>query len=170
MARMIYADKTRTLDAGKVNTLACKGKVMQSDLHLVGACSVRYDGAEIAAPAEGQTATLHCADRLMRSDVVVVTPACVLSGTWEWDEWFPEWPDEPLRQLVRFSTARGAYDAITIYPIDRVSYGTTAPVVVYEWASYPEWLDAAQRTITFDGEQPVTQAFYDWFTANATPV
>lgn len=47
------------------------------------------------------------------------------------------------------------------------SDGDVDYTVVYSWGD-DVWVAEDYRTITFDGEQTVSKAFYDWFTANAT--
>lgn len=168
MARILYAGKTRDLDAGKTTILSCKGKVMQSDLTIVGAAAVAYNGEIIAAPTAEQTAVLRCADRVMNGDIVIQAPELTLSGTWEFNEFIISWPSASIQQPASFSTAAGTYDGFIVRPLDRIYYGIATPAEVYEFEQ--EWLDQQHRRVTFDGEQPVTQAFYDWFTANATPV
>lgn len=91
MAEITYNGNTiAALASGQTATLACKDKIMASDVLITGTCSVEYNGVVIAELAAGQTATLACKDKIMATNVVVTvaesaleplpTPSITLDG------------------------------------------------------------------------------------------
>lgn len=107
------------------------------------------------------------------SYVVAEETTYKLSGTYLFDE-HPTSPTEELTQNVTFISN---YDE-TFNRIDVDISGDTPDIFYYgdnstldgyayrveEWGG---WETDDCRSITFDGEQSVSQEFYDWFTANA---
>ena len=79
MVEITYNGNTiAALASGQTATLACKDKIMASDVLITGTCSVEYKGVVIAELAAGQTATLACKDKIMATNVVVTVAESAL--------------------------------------------------------------------------------------------
>lgn len=90
-----------------------------------------------------------------------------LSGTWKFNELIGVVGDE-VDEIVSFTSRGKTCIGMFSEPVRCFNYVTDGGDynLVYENG----WDNEAYRTITFDGEQTVSQEFYEWFTANAKQV
>lgn len=96
-----------------------------------------------------------------------------ISGTWIINN-VPMWTYEHI-QNVNFISNGKSYIAFNLhngssFETIRYYYSGTEFDDAYYNEYDREWYDEAYKTITFEGEQSVSQQFVDWFIANATEV
>ena len=98
-----------------------------------------------------------------------------VSGTWVFNETIEE-PTVNLYEECIFDTSDDNYYGIDYWDMGSSTaanyfyYHNTSdysdPVIAYSFGNNT-WSGEAYRTITFDGEQPVSQEFYEWLVENA---
>ena len=101
---------------------------------------------------------------------VVAEETPKLSGTWKFNEtidayWIFEYGSDEFSFYCDGLMYNGIYCSDTPgWDTEYSSDENSARV----YSSYDDvWKDETYRTITIDGEQSVSQEFYEWFTANA---
>lgn len=110
-------------------------------------------------------------DGIKNATVHYMTPN-QLSGTWLFNDILIG--DAYLRQYnLNFKDKNDRYYYVMAYfPDNRLSvddYSEEYGDSEFNFYDNGVWHNEAYRTITFDGTQTVSQEFYDWFIANATP-